>query len=481
MDLVRVEKVDELYDRIYCETWLAKELESFFTFQVPGYQFMPQYRSGIWDGNIRIFNSRDMFLYSGLHEYLKTFCAERNYQLDWITDYSADEFSVKECDEFISTLNIPYEVRDYQKKAFIHAIRNRKSMLLSPTGSGKSFIIYLITRYYDRKTLIIVPTTSLVHQMVSDFKSYGFDPDNCHKIYSGQERKTDKQVTVTTWQSIYKLDKKWFVPYKLTIGDEAHLFKAKSLTSIINKLNRCPYRFGFTGTLDGTQTHRLVLEGLFGPVEKIITTAELIDKKVLSKFRIKCIVLSYSDDERKANVSKTYQQEMDFLVKHQGRLKFVKNLVASLEGNTLLLFQYVEKHGKVIYDELSAMLPNRPVYFVHGGIEGEERENIRALVEMNNDAVIVASYGTFSTGINIRNLHNIVFSSPSKSRIRNLQSIGRGLRLGDNKQECVLYDIADDLSWKSKRNYTLGHFVERVKIYNQEKFQNKIYTVKLNG
>lgn len=329
--------------------------------------------------------------------------------------------------------------------------------------------------------MIIVPTTSLVHQMVSDFKSYGFDPDNCHKIYSGQERKTDKQVTVTTWQSIYKLDKKWFVPYKLTIGDEAHLFKAKSLTSIINKLNRCPYRFGFTGTLDGTQTHRLVLEGLFGPVEKIITTAELIDKKVLSKFRIKCIVLSYSDDERKANVSKTYQQEMDFLVKHQGRLKFVKNLVASLEGNTLLLFQYVEKHGKVIYDELSAMLPNRPVYFVHGGIEGEERENIRALVEMNNDAVIVASYGTFSTGINIRNLHNIVFSSPSKSRIRNLQSIGRGLRLGDNKQECVLYDIADDLSWKSKRNYTLGHFVERVKIYNQEKFQNKIYTVKLNG
>ena len=481
MDLVRVEKVDELYDRIYCEPWLAKELESFFTFRVPGYQFMPQYRSGIWDGNIRIFNPRDMFLYSGLHEYLKTFCAERNYQLDWITDYSADEFSVKECDEFISTLNVPYEVRDYQKKAFIHAIRNRKSMLLSPTGSGKSFIIYLITRYYDRKTLIIVPTTSLVHQMVSDFKSYGFDPDNCHKIYSGQERKTDKQVTVTTWQSIYKLDKKWFVPYKLTIGDEAHLFKAKSLTSIINKLNRCPYRFGFTGTLDGTQTHRLVLEGLFGPVEKIITTAELIDKKVLSKFRIKCIVLSYSDDERKANVSKTYQQEMDFLVKHQGRLKFVKNLVASLEGNTLLLFQYVEKHGKVIYDELSAMLPNRPVYFVHGGIEGEERENIRALVEMNNDAVIVASYGTFSTGINIRNLHNIVFSSPSKSRIRNLQSIGRGLRLGDNKQECVLYDIADDLSWKSKRNYTLGHFVERVKIYNQEKFQNKIYTVKLNG
>lgn len=481
MDLVRVEKVDELYDRIYCEPWLAKELESFFTFRVPGYQFMPQYRSGVWDGNIRIFNPRDMFLYSGLHEYLKTFCTERNYQLDWITDYSADEFSVKECDEFISTLNIPYEVRDYQKKAFIHAIRNRKSMLLSPTGSGKSFIIYLITRYYNRKTLIIVPTTSLVHQMVSDFKSYGFDSDNCHKIYSGQERKTDKQVTVTTWQSIYKLDKKWFVPYKLTIGDEAHLFKAKSLTSIINKLNRCPYRFGFTGTLDGTQTHRLVLEGLFGPVEKIITTAELIDKKVLSKFRIKCIVLSYSDDERKANVSKTYQQEMDFLVKHQGRLKFVKNLVASLEGNTLLLFQYVEKHGKVIYDELSAMLPNRSVYFVHGGIEGEERENIRALVEMNNDAVIVASYGTFSTGINIRNLHNIVFSSPSKSRIRNLQSIGRGLRLGDNKQECVLYDIADDLSWKSKRNYTLGHFVERVKIYNQEKFQNKIYTVKLNG
>lgn len=481
MDLVRIEKVDELYDRIYCEPWLAKELESFFTFRVPGYQFMPQYRSGIWDGNIRIFNSRDMFLYSGLHEYLKTFCEEREYKLDWITDYSTDEFSAKECENFISTLDIPYEVRDYQKKAFIHSIRNRKALLLSPTGSGKSFIIYLITRYYNQKTLIIVPTTSLIHQMVSDFKSYGFDIDNCHKIYSGQEKKTDKQVVVTTWQSIYKLNKKWFSPYKLTIGDEAHLFKAKSLTSIINKLNMCPYRFGFTGTLDGTETHRLVLEGLFGPVKKIITTAELIDKKVLSNFRIKCIVLSYTDNEKKTNIANTYQQEMDFLVKHQRRLNFVKNLVASLNGNTLLLFQYVEKHGKVIYNEILNMLPDRPVYFVHGGIDGEERENIRALVEMNNDAIIVASYGTFSTGINIKNLHNIIFSSPSKSRIRNLQSIGRGLRLGDNKQECVLYDIADDLSWKSKRNFTLNHFVERVKIYNQEKFENKIYTVKLNG
>ena len=171
---------------------------------------------------------------------------------------------------------------------------------------------------------------------------------------------------------------------------------------------------------------------------------------------------------------------MDYIVSCEQRNKFIRNLILSLKGNTLLLFQYIEKHGRILYNDMQKEIQEgRPVYFVHGGVEGEDRENIRRLVEMDQNAVIIASYGTFSTCINIRNLHNIIFASPSKSRIRNLQSIGRGLRLGENKEECTLFDIADDMSMNSKKNHTLMHFIERMKIYNEEKFENKIYTVKL--
>lgn len=260
-----------------------------------------------------------------------------------------------------------------------------------------------------------------------------------------------------------------------------HLFRAKSLTTIMSKLEQCRYRFGFTGTLDGTQTHRLMIEGLFGPVKKVTTTHELIEQKHLSNFKIKCIVLQHSDEHRKLLVKKKYAEEIDFLVGLEKRNKFIKDLVLSLKGNTLLLFQYVEKHGKILYDTiLHEVSKERSIYFVHGGVDGEDRENIRRLVEMDTDAIIIASYGTFSTGINIKNLHNIIFASPSKSRIRNLQSIGRGLRLSENKESCTLFDIADDLSWKSNRNYTLLHYIERINIYNQEKFDVKIFTRKLS-
>jgi superfamily II DNA or RNA helicase len=219
------------------------------------------------------------------------------------------------------------------------------------------------------------------------------------------------------------------------------------------------------------------LEGLFGSVRKVISTAELIEQKYLAQFLIKCIVLRYSDTDRQLVTKMDYQAEMDWLVRNESRNRFIKNLTLSLKGNTLLLFQYVEKHGKVLYEMLKD--EGIPVYFVHGGVDGEDREEIRRIVEQSPSSIIVASYGTFSTGVNIRNLHNIIFASPSKSKIRNLQSIGRGLRKSESKDTATLYDISDDLVWKSKKNFTIQHFAERVKIYNEEKFDYKIYKVNL--
>jgi superfamily II DNA or RNA helicase len=278
---------------------------------------------------------------------------------------------------------------------------------------------------------------------------------------------------ITTWQSIYKLDRKFFKDFEVVIGDEAHQFKSKSLISIMTKLDDAKYRFGFTGTLDGSQTHKWVLEGLFGPSYKVTQTKDLIDKGHLSKLQIRVLLLKHNEHQ-----FNDYEEEIQYLINHQKRNNFIKNLVNDLKGNTLVLFNRVESHGTPLYELINSSVDkNRKVFYVHGGISTEEREKVREITEKESNAIIVASYGTFSTGINIKNLHNVVFSSPSKSRIRNLQSIGRVLRKGDSKTKAILYDIADDITYKSKKNYTLNHLIERIKIYNEEKFNYEIIQV----
>ena len=490
MEVLQLKRINEAYNRVICDPGIAYELRDHFTFDVPGAKFMPAFRNKVWDGKIRLFNHMSCQLYGGLNIYLEKFCRDRGYQLEYLDDFSADSFSVAEAREFTKYLKLPekYTPRDYQLEAVSHAIRNRRAILLSPTGSGKSFIVYLLMRYYHAKisndqdscrTLIIVPTTSLVSQLSSDFADYGFDSDSrVHRIVGGESKQTEKQVVISTWQSIYKQSKQWFEQFDLVIGDEVHLFTAKSLQSIMQKLDNCKYRFGTTGTLDGAKTNRMVLEGLFGPIKKVTTTSELIESKHLSDFKIKILLLQYPDATRQLIKAADYQQEIDWIVRCQARNQFIVNLADSLKGNTLLLFQFVEKHGKILHDLLTNQ-SSKKIFFVSGTVDGAEREEIRRIVEEEQDAIIVASYGTFSTGVNIRNLHNIIFSSPSKSRVRNLQSIGRGLRTSENKQMCTLFDVADDMSIKKHQNTTLRHLAERIKIYNDENFSYKIYPVKL--
>ena len=489
---ITITKVNEVYGKVTCERHVARELSEYFTFFVPGYQFVPAYRNRIWDGKIRLFNLQTSQLYLGLIPYLTEFCDEREYA--YSHDLIEDEYSVYHAHKFFDTLNLhsngkPIGVREHQQNAFIEAIQKRRTLLLSPTASGKSLIIYLLFRqlldYQDLKGLIIVPTTSLVEQLYTDFQDYssenGFDvEDNVHRIYQGKDKVTDKKLTISTWQSLYKLPPEYFQQFDYVIGDEAHLFKAQSLTSILTACVNAKYRVGLTGTLDGTKTHKLVLEGLFGPTKKVITTKELIDKKQLSPFNIKCLVLKHSDEICQEMKDKSYPDELKFLIESENRNRFIRNLAVSLNKNTLVLFQ-MKKHGKLLYEMIKEKAIGRNVFFVDGDVETDVREEIRRLMEISENAIFVASFGTTSTGINIKNLHNIIFTSPSKSRVRNLQSIGRGLRQSDNKEIATLYDIADDLRIKKHTNFTLQHFVERVKIYNEEQFSFKIYNIGLKN
>jgi superfamily II DNA or RNA helicase len=445
------------------------------------------FRAKRWNGRINLFDVRKRQIYRGLTQHVLSWAHERNYTVTHEEEFNK-EFSLAEAKQFLDTLNLSIQPRDYQLDAFVHAIRNKRTLLLSPTASGKSYIIYLIIRYIQdilrhKKTLIIVPTTSLVAQLFSDFQDYGFDSEShVHKIFSGQDKISEKKIIISTWQSLFKMPKKYFEQFDSVIGDECHLFKAKSLTDIMVNLTEADYRIGTTGTLDGSKTHKLVLEGLFGPVKKVITTKELMDKKHIADFEIKCLVLKHSDSICQSAKNFTYPQEIEYLVLNEERNRFITNLALSLNGNTMILYQYVDKHGKILHDMISKKIQqDRKIFFVYGKTDVEIREEIRGIVETEKNAIIVASFGVFSTGVNIKNLNNIIFASPSKSRVRNLQSIGRGLRKSETKTNAVLYDIADDLRWKKHTNYTINHFLHRIQIYSEEKFVFKVYKIKLKG
>jgi superfamily II DNA or RNA helicase len=483
-----ISKKNEVYLHIDSEIHVHYELADQFTFEVPGAQFSPSYKKRYWDGKIRLFNVQTKEIYVGLLDRIVQFCKDHGYTYEFKDNkYYGLPFEVNDgiskegVKDYVTAIS-RHKPRDYQIDGVYDALRHNRKLLISPTASGKSLMIYSLVRYYVEKQqniLIVVPTTSLVEQMYKDFEDYGWNVGSyCHKVYAGKERETDSQVIITTWQSIYKLPTQYFSRFNVVIGDEAHQFKSKSLISIMTKLANAKYRFGFTGTLDGSQTHKWVLEGLFGPSYKIIKTDELMSKGHLAKLDINVILLKHLP-----NRFETYEDEVKYIIGHQRRNKFIKNLALDLKGNTLILFARVEGHGQPLYELInnSNQIENRHVFFVHGGVDTEDREKVREITEKEKNAIIVASYGTFSTGINIKNLHNVIFASPSKSRIRNLQSIGRVLRKGDKKTKATLYDIADDISYKSKKNYTLNHLIERIKIYNEENFNYDIVNIPLKN
>ncbi len=471
MSKVTVEKINDVFMKVNCDDGLARDLYDFFSFTVPNAKFMPSYKRKFWDGKVRLFSIKTNQIYIGLLPYVDEFCRERGFDFEGINDVIGEKtdikFDLKKY--FMKEYNLPFEPRDYQMEAVETTLKYGRQLLLSPTASGKSLIIYLLARWYNKKTVIIVPTTSLVEQMAKDFEEYGYDKKIC-KIYSGQQV-FDSDITITTWQSFSKAPKDVLESFEVVVGDEAHLFKAQTLKGILEKMKKTSIRIGTTGTLDGSEVHRLQLEGLFGPCKKVISSSELMEEGTIANIDIDCIVLKH-----KKCHTMSYQEEMDYLVSSEERNSFITNLVASLKGNTLVLFQYVEKHGEVLYPMLDGRVDD--LHYVYGGTDTVDREAVREIVEKSKSSVILASYGTFSTGVNIKRIDNIVFASPSKSRIRNLQSIGRGLRKVDGKDSMRLFDIADDLQCD---NYTLEHLKERINIYNEENFPYELKQFDLHG
>ncbi len=483
-----ITNANESYIKIQCDESVAWELRDAFSFRPPGFQFVPSYKQKLWDGYLRLFNPLSRQIYRGLAPQVIEWANKRGYTYEYADEDYDTSFSIEEAKEFIEKLNPKHMPRDYQVNSFVHAIRSKRRIVLSPTGSGKSLLLYLVSMRLltkGKKGIIIVPRSALVEQLYSDFEDYSVKNGKnmekyCHRVYSGKDKISDKPIIISTWQSLQRLPKEYFEQFDYVICDEVHQAQAKSLTEIVGKCTKAQYRIGVTGTLSGSKAHEWQLIGLFGQLYKATTSAELMKKNQLAKLKIKCLLLKYSEEECQYMKSADYKSEIDYIVSNKERNKFICNLALSLEGNTLLMFNYVDKHGKVLYEMLQKKVKEgRKVFFIHGGTDVEDREAIRKIVESEQSAIIVGSVGVLSTGTNIVALDNVIFASPSKSKIRNLQSVGRGLRVSATKKSATLYDIADDFSWKARENFTLKHFFERIKIYSEEKFEFKIYKVKM--
>jgi superfamily II DNA or RNA helicase len=481
VDKVSLTKINETYVKIHCELDILQEIYEEYQFYVPGYKHTPKYKAGVWDGKIKLIDLYRQKTYVGLQNSIAKFCSSRGYEFSGC--FENHIITPQDVVNFITSLNIPFKIRDYQYYAVYKALKDKRALILSPTGSGKSAQIYSIVRYLqpDHKILLVVPTVSLVMQMKNDFIDYAGSStaqDDFHLIFSGKEKQTDKPITISTWQSIYNMPDEWFKKYDVVIVDEVHQAKAASLTKIVEKAVNAKYKIGFTGSLDKSATHQMMLTALFNDPIRVATTRELIEKGYLCDIEIKCVVLKYNDEINKAFKKIEYQKEIDFIVQNEDRLKFVVNLANTLQGNTLILFNFVEKHGEKLYNELKKN-SDKKVFFIHGGVDAEERETIRNIFEEHNNVITVASVGTTSTGTNIRKLHNLILAQPTKSVIRVLQSIGRGLRKHNEKSKLNVFDIADLLSNTAKKNHTYNHFIDRLKIYNDEEFNYSINEVSI--
>lgn len=495
MSRVILEKISEAKIRVGADSYgILTELSDYLRFRPPGYQFMPAFKAKRFDGYIRLLDLRDNSCASGLQDTIRDFCIDREYDFayDPALDVCKSNITREKLNEFINSLNLPFPIRDYQFEAVYEAVKKGRRTVVSSTGSGKSLIIYIISRFYldqfleenpsrgdARKVLIVVPTVNLVSQLYGDFADYsrgtGWDPAaNVQTISAGADKVPNRDIVISTYHSIYQLPKAWFHNFKTLITDECHLAAADSLSGIALNCTETPYRFGLTGTLKDSKAHKTIIIGHFGSVYVASTTEKLMDEGHLAKFKIKAVVLKYPKEERKDVKGSTYSEEIDWIVGHERRNKFICKLATSLPGNTLVLYTLVQKHGMILYDMMKSRVEVRGlhhgVHHIYGGSDKDDRENIRRIMEENDNQIVVGSAGVLSTGANIKNLHNIIFASPSKARIRVLQSIGRSLRLHDSKEVATLYDIADDLSTGKKPNFAMQHFGERVKIYSQEGF-----------
>jgi superfamily II DNA or RNA helicase len=487
---VIIRSYNESFIHVAGEPSVRYDLHERFKFHVEGSQFSPKVKYGVWDGFIRLYNIQNQLLPKGLMVDLLQYCKSEGYSIDFDKSLIPRKVDKETYDEWLDTLSIKSKGNDikphwYQYDSVHHAINKERALLKLPTSAGKSLIIALLTKWEianNGRVLILVPTDVLRYQMNDDLIDYTlFTQDEIQVLDPKNKKQKSCRVVITTWQTAVKQSKEWLEDFTMLLNDEVHLATGKSLQTINEKMVNASYKIGLTGTLKDAKCHIMQLTGLFGDVFAPISTRQMIDEGAASQIGVQGFVLEFQDEERKAVKEMNYQGEIDFIINHDRRNKFIAKLGTHFKDeNTIILFNRVE-HGKILYRMVEEQLAGtgRKVYLIFGGTAKDHRQEAKKNLETEVGSVVIASYGVFATGVSINNLHNAIFAHPTKSKIISLQSLGRLLRKHKSKAKAKMFDLVDDLCWKKAQNYAYKHGIERLKFYAAEEHELSVKKVKV--
>lgn len=490
-----------------------------FSFYVPGYRFMPSYERGTWDGKIRLINLSKLTFPTGLVRQIVDFCKETGIEYKVDLEFSrvyGTPNSKQELLDFINSRKYYSKgkeiyPREDQLRAICNALLNSRCINICPTSFGKSLCIFIEALWHIkhyRRVMIVVPSVNLVRQFTNDIHDYCNDEDVpvIQEIYAGNSKvlNDDTEIVITTWQSIYKLDAKWFNRFGCIILDEAHKGSTNCIRTVYEKATEVAWRTGWTGSLKEASIVGIQMEGLIGPIHKITDTHTLMKAGVVADLTIQIVRFNYPESLVKqlteylnnkkrltGSGKNVYTDEIKFLESNYERNKTIVNMAATFKSTGLLLYTHIA-HGKALYEMVRKMYPKRDVYRIDGScvIRNDEKfpnfEQLKPIVEKEKDAILICSFGVFSTGISIKNLHYVFFTVPIKSYVRTIQSIGRGLRISETKKSVQLIDIVDDLCTKTKagktkkENYAFKHFRERFNMYSEQQFKYNLLSININ-
>ena len=480
-----------------------EQLNISLTRRIENHRFNPLVKKGIWDGYISYFKD-NQWIPAGLWQEVTKICKQYNYdiKINGVTrlfdkDISAQSFEEWAL-EFFEDHPDGIVPRDYQIEAAFNILKFRRSLSELATSAGKTLISFLTVAYMlekqkASKILFIVPNVSLVVQATEDFAEYNHENRvkmMVQQIYSGQKIKPNRNIVIGTYQSLVKKSKEFFDDFDAVIVDETHKAKSNSIKTILQKCRMAKYKYGLSGTIPKDNTlDRLTLMSQTGPLITEIKASFLQKEGYIAGCNVKVIEMDYAPQASKQafmelatnryDSKDVFSLEQNYVINSPGRINFVTKVIAKIPKNSLVLFHRIE-HGKKLY-EMLRQRSDKKVYYVDGGTNTDIREEYKAKMEAGDDVVIIASYGTFSTGISIKKIHNIFFTESFKSEVIIRQSIGRGLRQHESKESVNIIDFVDDLRWDEWQNYLYRHAKARKKIYKQEKFKFEVKKVKFDG
>lgn len=514
--MIRITPINSSFHQIEFDSEIEYvKTRNYFAIKMPGVEHTPAYKAGLTDGKKHFLPASGKILYGLKNKFIQYF-ETNGYEYSDETDEMNVNINEDELKKFIEMLDLPFELHDFQYNGILHLLQNPRSIILAATSAGKSVIIYVVLRYLTWKGLqsfVIVPEVGLVEQLYGDFQDYFYTKEKqlketlsgleldveinsikknrehlgiteiesiLHKIYGGQDKYVDVPIRISTFQSVYKegrseaVDPDFFKKVDCIFFDEVHRAVCSSVTEICNATVNAHYKLGCSGTLKSNLIDQLVLEGTIGDAERIVSARELMDRGLSTETIVYPIQLLYSKDTIKDVKKMKWQEESKFIRNHEERIYFISKFlkVLSQSGNTIGMFVNRDL-GKALYEEISKV--NEHTLYIDGEVSAKRRQEIKKITEENDNVIIIGSFKTIGTGVNIKNLQNMVFCQAYKEAVITMQALGRMMRKHKDKKVAKVYDIVDDLTYTTRTgreypNYFMKHFYERLNAYNQYEF-----------